>query len=75
MNLKHKMALLCRPGGTSGLEPSSGADLNLIDAYLQQLLPALAKAAHGTPLKGGVADGHDQTNFPDGHSNKQHISC
>lgn len=47
------LGFVCRPGGTSGLETSSGADLNLIDAYLQQLLPALAKATHGAPSKGG----------------------
>jgi hypothetical protein len=29
------------------METSSGADLGLIDAYLQQLLPALAKAGTG----------------------------
>lgn len=29
------------------MEVSSGADLGMIDAYLQQLLPALAKAGGG----------------------------
>jgi hypothetical protein len=29
------------------MEISSGADLGMIDAYLQQLLPALAKAGGG----------------------------
>lgn len=39
----------CRPAGasTSSHEAGSGADLGLIDAYLQQLLPALAKASAG----------------------------
>jgi hypothetical protein len=34
-----------RPCRTVGLDSSSGADLELVDGYLQQLLPALAGAS------------------------------
>lgn len=45
---------VCRSGALSdfGHEAGSGADISLIDAYLQQLLPALAKSKAAAASKG-----------------------